>query len=157
LPHAARELTELGLLDRLYEVAIPTAELAYYTKRGQRIWSEPRGLGAGYRWPQLSIHRGELLGILAHAVVERLGADRLHVGHHLKTFGQTGDRVWAEFEDRVTRTPRGRVDSDVLVGCDGIHSVVRRQFHPDEGPPKWNGITMWRGVTVGQPFLSGRT
>src|SRR5215467_6557412 len=61
LPHAARELTELGLLDDLSAVGIPTAELAYYSKRGQRIWAEARGLGAGYRWPQFSIHRGELL------------------------------------------------------------------------------------------------
>jgi 5-methylphenazine-1-carboxylate 1-monooxygenase len=43
------------------------------------------------------------------------------------------------------------------VGCDGIHSVVRRSLFPDEGPPRWNGITMWRGLTVGRPFLSGRT
>ena len=38
-----------------------------------------------------------------------------------------------------------------------MHSVVRRALYPDEGPPKWNGITMWRGVTEAAPFLSGRT
>ena len=157
LPHATRELTELGLLDELFAVAIPTEELAYYTKRGERIWSEPRGLRAGYRWPQFSIHRGELLGILSRAVVERLGAERLHTGHHLTAFGQTGGRVWAEFQDRATGTPRGRRESDLLVGCDGIHSVVRRALHPHEGPPKWNGITMWRGVTIDKPYLTGRT
>ena len=47
LPHAVRELIELGLRDQLAATAIPTAELAYYSKRGQRIWSEPRGLAAG--------------------------------------------------------------------------------------------------------------
>ena len=45
----------------------------------------------------------------------------------------------------------------MLVGCDGIHSVVRRALFPNEGPPKWNGMTMWRAVTEGAPFLSGRT
>jgi 2-polyprenyl-6-methoxyphenol hydroxylase-like FAD-dependent oxidoreductase len=44
LPHATRELTELGLLDELDAVGIPTAELAFYSKHGQRIWSEPRGI-----------------------------------------------------------------------------------------------------------------
>lgn len=44
----------------------------------------------------------------------------------------------------------------MLVGCDGIHSTVRRALYPGEGPPKWNGVTMWRGVTVGVPVLSGR-
>src|SRR5215208_1369805 len=61
LPHAVRELAELGLLDELAASGIATGELAYYSKHGQRIWAEPRGLLAGYHWPQLSIHRGELL------------------------------------------------------------------------------------------------
>ena len=151
LPHAVRELTELGLLEELYAAGIPTAELAYYSKRGQRIWAEPRGLAAGYRWPQFSIHRGELLGVLHRAVLARLGAARVHTGSHLVRFGQANGSIWAEFTDG------SRVEGDVLVGCDGIHSVVRRGFHPDEGPPKWNGITMWRGVTAGKPFLAGRT
>ena len=94
LPHATRELTELGLLDALDMVGIPTAELAYYSKHGQRIWSEPRGLAAGYRWPQFSIHRGQLLGVLHRAVCERLGPERVHPGHHLSRFGQEADRVW---------------------------------------------------------------
>ncbi len=64
LPHATRELAELGLLDELAATAIETAELVYYTKRGQRIWGETRGLAAGYHWPQFSIHRGALLGLL---------------------------------------------------------------------------------------------
>src|SRR2546425_808422 len=53
--------------------------------------------------------------------------------------------------------PVGRVEADLLVACDGVHSVVRRTLYPDEGPPKWNGITMWRALMVGEPFLSGRT
>jgi 5-methylphenazine-1-carboxylate 1-monooxygenase len=157
LPHATRELTELGLLDDLYAVGIPTAELAYYSKHGQRIWSEPRGLAAGYRWPQFSIHRGQLLGVLHRAVVQRLGPERVHPGHHLSRFGQDADRVWADFVDRASGEPRSRVEADLLIGCDGIHSMIRRAFFPNERPPKWNGITMWRAVTEGAPFLSGRT
>jgi len=136
LPHAVRELTELGLAEALGAAGIPTAELAYYSRHGQRIWAEPRGLAAGYRWPQFSIHRGQLLGILHRAVLARLGAGRVHTGHQLVHFGQEQGRVWAE--------------------C-AIHSCVRRTFHPKEGPPKWNGITMWRAVTAGKPFLTGRT
>jgi 5-methylphenazine-1-carboxylate 1-monooxygenase len=34
---------------------------------------------------------------------------------------------------------------------------VRAHFHPNEGPPKWQGILMWRGVTVGKPYLGGNT
>ena len=95
LPHAVRELTELGLHDALAETAIPTAELAYYNKHGQRIRSEPRGLGAGYNWPQFSIHRGELQLILLQAARNRLGACRILTGHHLIGWEDTGTAVRA--------------------------------------------------------------
>ena len=157
LPHATRELTELGLLDALAATGIPTTELAYYSRQGQRIWSEPRGLAAGYRWPQFSIHRGELLGLLHRALEQRVNSSRVHTGHHLAHLGQEGSHAWGEFIDRRTGGALGRVEADLLVGCDGVHSVVREAFYPDEGPPKWNGITMFRGVTVGKPFLTGRT
>lgn len=158
LPHAVRELTELGLLDDLSGVGLPTSEWVLYSKHGQRIWSEPRGTAAGYNWPQFSIHRGELLGVLYRAVVSRLGADRVHVGHHLTGFGRTeGAKVSGDFVDRVTGEAVARIEADLLVGCDGIHSVVRQALYPNEGPPKWNGITLWRGVTEGDPFLSGQT
>ena len=157
LPHAVRELAELGLLDDLAAVGIPTAEIVYHSKHGQRIWREPRGLLAGYHWPQLSIHRGELLGVLHRAVLARIGARRIHTGHHLARFGQTKNQVWSAFVDRASGAVVGRAEADLLVGCDGVHSVVRRTLYPHEGPPRWNGITMWRGVTEGEPFLSGRT
>ncbi|MGH4025319.1 MAG: FAD-dependent monooxygenase, partial [Pseudonocardiaceae bacterium] len=47
--------------------------------------------------------------------------------------------------------------ADLLVGADGINSAVRAQLHPDEGPPIWNGIHLWRGLTETEPFLGGRT
>ncbi len=44
-----------------------------------------------------------------------------------------------------------------MIGCDGIHSAVRKQFFPNEGPPRYSGINMWRGVTRWKPFLDGKT
>jgi 2-polyprenyl-6-methoxyphenol hydroxylase-like FAD-dependent oxidoreductase len=155
--HGVRELSELGLLDDLLAVGIPNAELIYYSKHGQCIWRETRGLAAGYRWPAMSIQRGQLLGVLYRAVLARLGPSRVHTGHHLARFGQQDGVVWGEFVDRATGKSVSRVETDLLVGCDGIHSVVRQTLYPDEGPPRWNGVTMWRGVTLGKPFLSGRT
>ena len=103
LPHAVRELTELGLQDALAQTAIPTTGLAYYSKRGQPIWSEPRGLAAGYNWPQFSIHRGELQMILLAAVTERLGADAILTNHHLTRFEETPTGVRAHFIDKRSR------------------------------------------------------
>jgi len=59
-PTAVRELTELGLGDALAETGIATRRLNLCNKFGQLIHDEHRGLAAGYRWPQYSIHRGEL-------------------------------------------------------------------------------------------------
>ena len=42
-----------------------------------------------------------------------------------------------------------------MIASDGIHSVVRSHYYPDEGMPLWNGTIMWRGTTVGKPFLTG--
>ena len=157
LPHAVRELTELGLADKLAATAIPTAELAYYSKHGQLIWSEPRGLGAGYNWPQFSIHRGELQMILLDAARERLGADRIVTGHHLTGWQTTPRGVRAAFVDRRNGRSIGEVEGELLIGADGIHSAVRGRLYPDEGPPLWNGAILWRGVTIGNRFLTGRS
>ena len=156
LPHAVRELTELGLLDTLLSLGIPTARLAYYSRRGQEIWSEPRGRDAGYAWPQISIHRGELQMLLTRTVLERLGPDTIATGHVLTGWEERGDRIAARFADR-TGAQIAEVQGDVLIAADGIHSAARATLHPDEGPPIWNGAILWRGTAVAQPFLGGRT
>ncbi len=157
LPHAVRELTELGLLDELDAVGVRTKELSYFSKRGKPIWTEPRGLEAGYKWPQFSIHRGILQQILLDAVIERLGADNLLNSHHLADFTDTPDGVRAHFIDKATGKDAGTYDGTLLVAADGIHSAVRGKLYPDEGPPIWNGRILWRGITESDAFLSGHT
>src|SRR5438477_11233032 len=93
LPHAVRELIELGLHDRLDASAVRTCELAYFSKHGKPIWSEPRGLEAGYKWPQFSIHRGTLQQILLDAVIERLGPECIRTSSHVREWLDTGDFV----------------------------------------------------------------
>jgi 2-polyprenyl-6-methoxyphenol hydroxylase-like FAD-dependent oxidoreductase len=156
LPHATRELVELGLADDLAATGIPTTELIYHDRFGSRICGEPRGLAAGYRWPQYSIQRGELQMLLLRAVRERLGADAVRTGLTMERFELQPGAVAVELRDR--RTGRLVVESaDVLVGADGINSAVRAQLHPSEGSPIWNGIHLWRGLTDSAPFLDGRT
>ena len=157
LPHAVRELEEMGLRESIERAGVACRELAYFTKRGERIWAEPRGLAAGYRWPQISIHRGTLQMLLLEAAQKRIGSDRIHLGHQLVRFdGRAGKGVRAEFAERAAgreRTTEGRV----LIACDGIHSAARKTFYPDEGAPRWNGAVMWRGVAEFAPILDGHT
>ena len=155
LPHAVRELTELGLGDELAEIGIPTAEMVHFDRYGGRIWAEPRGRALGYNWPQYSIHRGELQMALLDAVLARLGDDAVRTGTVFEGFEQDGTQVRARLLDRASGTS-DTVTADVLVGADGLHSAVRAQLHPGETAPLWNGIRMWRGVTEGEPFLNGR-
>ena len=158
LPHAVKVLAALDLQDRLDAVAIRTSELVYFNKHGQEIWREPRGVEAGYPWPQFSIHRGALQMILLAAVQERLGAQRVQFGHRVAAVEETGARrVRARFVDRAG-AELGACETDLLIAADGIHSAIRAQLVPGEGAPKWNGAILWRAVTEDwPPFLSGRS
>jgi 5-methylphenazine-1-carboxylate 1-monooxygenase len=150
LPHAVRELDALGLLDELAAHSVAPSQLVYCTRRGQEIWREQRGLAAGYPWPQLSIHRGVLQEILLQATLDRIGPDALHLGQPLVRVEQDGAQPVAVFEG-------ARVEADLLVAADGIHSVARAQRYPAEGRPLWNGSLLWRGVAVVEPVLDGRS
>ncbi|NRB34566.1 MAG: flavin-dependent oxidoreductase [Rhodobacteraceae bacterium] len=147
-PNATRELFDLGLEADLDTIGIRTRQYGFYTKHGQTIWEEPRGLAAGYRWPQISVHRGRLQMMLYHALVQRAGADVVHLGAGSIGYDQTPDHVCLHLTS-------GTVDGQLLIACDGINSALRAQMYPDEGPPLWSGAVLWRGVAQAQPFFGG--
>ena len=151
LPHGAAELAGLGLEPALASAAVSTAASAFYNRFGQLIWREPAGRAAGFAHPQFSIHRGDLHQVLLDAVTARLGADAVATGRHAVGAEQDADGVTLRFRDGGTM--RGRA----LIACDGIHSVLRKQFYPTEGAPRYSGYNMWRGVTVWPRVLDGAT
>jgi 2-polyprenyl-6-methoxyphenol hydroxylase-like FAD-dependent oxidoreductase len=154
LPHAVRELTELGLADELERIGVATADLTYVNEYGSTIWSEACGLYAGYRWPQYSIHRGHFQVMLAEHVTARLGVDAVRLGARVQSveYNSTGATVhWSD------DSGEHHEQADVVIAADGIRSAVRAQLHPHEGSPIPNGTILWRGVTRTRPFLSGRS
>ena len=155
LPHATRELSLLGLEPALAAVAVTTQESAFFNRFGQFIFSEPTGRYAGYEWPQFSIHRGDLHTVLLEAYRLRAGADRIHTGWRCTGFDQDADGIDLRFEDPASGSPRDTRRASIVVSCEGIHSNIRRQLYPNEGPPLYSGINMWRGVTRAKPFLTG--
>lgn len=155
-PNAVRELTELGLGDKLAENAVAIEELAFCNRHGQVIWREPRGLSAGYRWPQYAINRGTLQMILLDAVRDRIGVDNVLAGHKLGTFDQSQDGVEASFVDTVSGARIGAFRGDVMLGADGVHSTVRQHYYPDQAI-SFGGQLMWRSAVTAQPFLTGKS
>ena len=155
LPHAVAVLDELGLMPALASMAVPTSALVFANRHGQTIYEDVRGLAGGYSHPQFSVHRGELQQLLWREAATRLGAERLVSGWRITSAQLDGDEVIAHGVDATGARVARR--ASVLIAADGIHSAIRRQFHPDEGPPRWNGMMMWRGTSLARPFLDGRT
>jgi len=150
LPHGMRELTAIGLQEKLRAVAIENQESVFFNRHGQRIYSEPRGRYAGYDQPELGIHRGRLHRVLLDAAVERLGADRIVLDRQCVGIEQDDASVIVRFRDAPA------VRCDIAVACDGVNSIVRRQFYPAE-KLAFTGINAWRGVTRRKPILTGRS
>ena len=149
LPHATKELAALGLETDLARVAIATKDSTFFNRFGQLIYQEPLGRAAGYDHPQFSIHRGDLQMVLLQAFRSRAGADHILTNHHCTGVEQDDDGVTLHFA--TGNSVRGRA----VIACDGINSVIRKQFFPDEGEPRYSGVNMWRGVTRWKPILSG--
>lgn len=155
LPHAMRELAALGLQTQLEPLGIENLESVFFNRWGQFIYREPRGRHAGYEVPELGMHRGKLHSVMYQAALQRLGPSRIHLDHRCAGLQQDGAQITLAFHDT-----RGRlwpsVQADVVIACDGVNSAVRRQFYPDERPA-FAGINTWRGVTVHEPILTGKS
>lgn len=151
-PNAVRELFELGLTSEvLGTIGVSVKEWALVGLNGREVYSEKRGLDAGYKWPQFAAHRGELLMLLYRTLIERAGAESVMLDARV---------------DKYIKRPSGEVDVSVkgsdgsrfqilgslVIGADGIHSAVRTQMHPGQPPIHWGGAIMWRGTVRAKPL-----
>ncbi|MCB1499401.1 MAG: flavin-dependent oxidoreductase [Bauldia sp.] len=155
LPHASKELTELGLQADLERVAVVARESCFFNRFGQFVYKEPVGTFAGYPWPQFQIHRGDLQQVLYDAFVAEAGAERVITGYRCTSIEQDGNGATATFALADGREER--VTGAAVIGADGIHSQVRKILHPDDGGPIYSGVNMWRGVTPWTPYLTGQS
>jgi 5-methylphenazine-1-carboxylate 1-monooxygenase len=156
LPHAMEEIATLGLMEPVRAAGIENRQSAFFNRFGQQIFSEARGLYAGYAKPEIGIHRGRLHAILYRAVQDRLGADAVITDHQLSHFAQTEDSVTLSFRSQSSADARRHVTADIMIACDGVNSAARKQLYPDDCIA-FTGINTWRGVTRCKPILDGRT
>ncbi len=156
LPHASRELFQLGLEQQIRAVALETKESCFFNRFGQLLYKEPRGKYGGNPYPEFSIHRGRLHMVLYKAACERLGADRILTNRQCLGVEQDGNGVTLRFKETTSGSALPAVRADVAIACDGVNSTVRRQFYPNERMA-FAGINTWRGVTRRKPILTGRS
>ena len=154
LPHAVRELTALGVADQLLARGIETREVCFFTSNGQLVDRDLRGRFGGHDYPQISAHRADLHTVLLEAVRERFGGDAIRLGHRCVAVRQDDGQATVEFVD-PNGVPLPPAAGTVVVGCDGINSVIRRSLHPNESKPRSHGTTQYRGVSIWPPFLTG--
>src|SRR5207253_5786626 len=104
-----------------------------WTGSGRRLRAAGFDLAQLYGEPAVGVHRGDLQRILLEA------AGEVQLARACTGCEAGGDGVVATFEDGSTR------EGDVLVGADGLHSVVRARVLGDR-QPRYTGWTAWRGV-----------
>lgn len=135
--NAVHALDRLGLGDAVRSLS------ATYGVAGLRTWDgRPLTTPSGELEKRLGllvvvVHRAELLDVLVRAC----DPARVHLGARFDRFAQDDARVTAVFASG------NRAHGDVLVGADGLNSVVRTQLHGPQ-PPRYSGYTAWRGVVA---------
>jgi len=155
-PNAVRELYELGIgPEMLDEIGVQTKEWALVGLNGNDVYTEPRGLLAGYKWPQYSVHRGGLQLLMYRTAVERLGADAIRTGINVTGYRNHDDEQGVTALIRMPNGERAEIEGALLIGADGLHSSVRAQMYPNQPPIQWGGAIMWRGTAPGIPIRTG--
>jgi salicylate hydroxylase len=136
-PNALMALRALGIEDAVTAIGSESDFLVIRSWKSGRIISRMRrgAFRQQFSAPNVSVHRADLLGVLRGALRMadvRLGARCIAVDEH--------DR------GGVARlADGGEIEADIIVGADGIHSVVRNSlFGPDA--PRFTGCICWRGM-----------
>lgn len=155
-PNAVRELYDLNLGSKeLDQIGVPIEEWALVGRNGKEIYSEPRGLAAGYHWPQYAVHRGQLQMLLYRAVLDRLGPEAVLSGHKVMSYHNQPDLDTVTVRVKNDCNQEIEVEGALLVAADGLHSTVRAQMYPDQPPVQWGGGIMWRGTCEAVPVRTG--
>ncbi|MDX3639650.1 FAD-dependent monooxygenase [Streptomyces sp. MB09-02B] len=150
-PNGSRILQRWGLGERLRASAVrPAAMEVREWSGGTTLVRRPMGEEwlAEFGAPYYTVHRADLHTMLAEA----LPPGTVRVGHRLERFTDTGEVVRLEFADETT------AETDVLIGADGVHSVVRRAVAgPDTAV--FSGQSAFRGLIARDqvPGLPGDT
>src|SRR5215218_9119416 len=131
--NAMRVLERLKLAEKILEYGGIVGELRWMDQNGFLLNRVPISDG---KTPSVALHRSDLQRTLRQALPQ----SSIHLGHSIVDYSQQGDKMIANFTNGQS------VESDLLIGADGIHSRVRKQLIND-GEPANRGYTIWRGTS----------
>jgi 2-polyprenyl-6-methoxyphenol hydroxylase-like FAD-dependent oxidoreductase len=138
--NGTRELYRLGVGEPLESASTEPTELIYREGRtGGRIAAHAGGASYRARFdaPYWGIHRVDLQQTLAGAV----HPENLHLGRAVTGVADdTADGAVITFDDGSATS------ADVVVGADGVHSVVREHVCGPGGGPVYSGTSAFRGL-----------
>src|SRR5262249_33274420 len=122
-PNAVREIYDLGITQAdLDRVGLPAEEWALVGLNGNDIYSEPRGLLAGYKWPQYAVHRGRFHMLLHNKLIEQAGRDAVRLGHRVTGYRKNADGSVTALIERADGSTT-EANGTLLIGADGINSA----------------------------------
>ena len=139
-PNGVKILTALGVMPGLEATLFEPEVIEMRTGRsGRCLFSLPMRRTAPDRWGAryVQIHRADLVEALRARLAE-LVPDALQTGARVTGYDHRGDRA-------VAVTEAGRIEADLLIGADGLHSAIRAQMlGPDT--PRFTGNLAWRAL-----------
>jgi len=139
--NGTRVLHALGLKEALDKVQVlPAGKAIRLWNTGQSWKLFDLGMESVERYgsPYITIHRGDLHGVIAQALLQaRPGA--IHLDRKCVGLSQTSEHVELRFESGEP------VKAKIVIGADGVHSVVRESLF-GAAKPEFCGIIAWRGV-----------
>lgn len=139
-PNCSRVLHDLGLAPALREIAfLPEGTEMRHWRRGRVIAANPLGdsVREQYGFPYYHVHRADLMSVLVAAARAQPGIT-LHTGARISAIEQDADSVRVSIGD-------ARHQGHLLIGADGIHSVVRTHLFGPQAP-NYTGNLAWRAL-----------
>lgn len=149
-PNCTRVLHDLGLERELRATAfLPEGIEFRHWRNGKVIGQSPLGEDAvrRYGFPYYHVHRADLLDVLVQAA-RRVPNILLLRDAKIRCFGQDDART-------TVSTADGDHDGDVLLGADGIHSIIRAGVWGDD-QPRFTGCVAWRALVPTAALPPGR-
>ncbi len=132
-PNSLRVLGRIGLHDRITRVGAPFTGVEICEADGTEVSS--LSLGEGGEYTMFGMYRADMVDLL----VSSLPGDALHLDHRCVAFTQDDDRAVVTFENGES------AEGDIVVGADGIHSVLQ-QYVVEPNDPVFSGFAAYRGV-----------